>query len=192
MLTLGMKPRGRRKGAFKDKRSKKVVLAVHCLFNQNARIDGCAFFPGAMGRAARVLAQSGVGMLQMPCPELTYLGLDRKRYGGRKIGIREALSLKNGKTACREMAKNIVYQVKEYRRHGFKVIGAIGNDGSPACGVNFTHYRATGPGPGPGAFIKILRQELAREGIKLDFIAIRDHAWKENVRRIRKLLSKHA
>ncbi len=188
MLTLGMKPRGHRTDIFGDKRSKKVVLAVHCLFNQNARIDGCAYFPGAMGQAARVLAQSGVGVLQMPCPELTYLGLDRRRHGGRKIGIREALSLKKGQAACRKMARGVVYQVKEYRRHGFEVIGAIGNDGSPACGVNRTHYRATGPGPGPGAFIKVLRKELAREGIKLDFIAIRDHAWKENVRRIKQLL----
>jgi predicted secreted protein len=192
MLTLEMMARGRQRDLFRDKRSKKIVLAVHCLFNQNARIDGCAYFPGAMGEAARVLAQSGVGMLQLPCPELAHLGLDRQRHGGRKIGIREALSLKEGKAACREMAKNVVYQIKEYQRHGFKVIGAIGNDGSPACGVNFTHYRATGPGPGPGAFIKVLGQELDKAGIKLDFIAIRDHAWKENVRRIKKLLRKNA
>ena len=185
-----MKRRMQRTDAFRDSRGERVVLAVHCLFNQNARIAGCAYFPGAMGQAAKVLTRSGVGMLQLPCPELTHLGLDRKRHGGRKIGIREALSLKKGKAACREMARSVIYQIKEYRRHGFKVIGAIGNDGSPACGVKLTHYRKRGAGPGVGAFNKVIRQELKRAGIPLKFIAIQDHQWKENARRIRKLLRK--
>ena len=63
---------------FEDMRSKKVVLVLHCLLNQNARIDTCAYFPGAMGEAAEATVVSGIGVLQMPCPELQCLGLARR------------------------------------------------------------------------------------------------------------------
>ena len=84
---------------FTDARSKRVVLAVHCILNQNARIDECAHFPGAMGRIAQLLVDSGVGIVQLPCPELLYLGLDRQAHSGMKIGIREALSAEEGRNA---------------------------------------------------------------------------------------------
>ena len=55
---------------FDDKRSKNVVLVAHCVLNQNARIDQCGRFPGAMGEVAQALIESDAGILQMPCPEL--------------------------------------------------------------------------------------------------------------------------
>jgi len=53
---------------FTDKRSKRVVLCLHCLLNHNARIDGCAYYPGAMTEIVQVLMEAGVGVVQMPCP----------------------------------------------------------------------------------------------------------------------------
>ena len=55
-------------------------MVAHCLLNQNARIDRCAYFPGAMGEAAQALLDSGVGVLQMPC-----LGSARE-FMSREIG----------------------------------------------------------------------------------------------------------
>jgi hypothetical protein len=43
---------------FEDQRSKKVVLALHCLLNQNARIDTCARSSGVMGEAALAPARN--------------------------------------------------------------------------------------------------------------------------------------
>jgi len=177
---------------FEDARSKKVVLVVHCLLNQNARIDTCAYFPGAMGKVAQVLVDSGVGIVQLPCPELMHLGLDRERHGGMRIGIREALSEPEGRAACREMARQIVYQVQEYQRHGFAVLGLIGNDGSPACGVTVTHYHDGGAGPGQGAFIRAVREELEGEGIELPFIAVADHQWDERLEAVLAMLKADA
>jgi predicted secreted protein len=179
---------------FEDQRSKKVIVVLHCLFNQNARIDECAYFPGAMGEAAQVLTDSGVGILQMPCPELICLGLDRsgRRRGDHEIGIREALLEEDGQKACREMARQIIYQIEEYQKHGFQIIGVIGNDGSPACGVDITHYQDTGEGPGKGAFIAILQEELANRGLSLEFIALRDHEWDQRTARIKELLDSAA
>jgi len=177
---------------FEDGRSKRVVLAVHCIHNQNARIDKCAYFPGVMGEIAQMLADSGVGIVQLPCPELMHLGLDREAHGGQQIGIREALLAKEGRKACAEMARQAVCQVEEYRKHGFEVLGVIGNDGSPACGVERTWYHGAGAGAGEGAFIRALREELKARQIELPFVAVADHEWEERAAAIGELLEPRA
>ena len=53
------------------------MLAAHCLLNQNAISDGTADYPGTHEEVARLLLEEGVGILQLPCPELCCLGLDR-------------------------------------------------------------------------------------------------------------------
>jgi len=176
---------------FNDSRSKQVVLVAHCLLNQNARIDGCAFFPGAMGDIARALVDSGVGILQMPCPELECLGLDRsgRIRDGADIGIREAL-LGDKATACRELARGVARQCAEYRKHGFTIIGGVGNDGSPACGVDISYYLDRASAPGTGAFIMMLREELATAGIEIPFTAVQDHHWETGLERVRALLGR--
>ena len=178
---------------FDDQRSKKVILVLHCLLNQNARIDGCAYFPGAMRESARTVVDSGVGILQMPCPELHCLGLDRsgRMRDGTDIGIREALLEGEGQKACRELVRHVMDDVKEYQKHGFQIIGVVGNDGSPACGVDTTHY-VDGERAGAGAFMEMLREELTRLGLDIPFVALRDHEWAERTARIRALLESAA
>ncbi len=178
---------------FDDQRSKKVILVLHCLLNQNARIDGCAYFPGAMRESARAVVDSGVGILQMPCAELHCLGLDRsgRMRDGTDIGIREALLEGEGLKACRDLVRQVMDDVREYQKHGFRIIGVVGNDGSPACGVDTTHY-VDGERAGAGAFMEILREELTRRGLDIPFVALRDHEWAERTARIRALLESAA
>jgi predicted secreted protein len=174
---------------FSDRRSKKIVFAVHCIFNQNARIDGCGYFPGVIAPPARALVESGAGIIQMPCPELLYAGLDR---GGRrcmKIGIRESMPREAGQKACRAMAKDIIYQIKEYRKHGFSVLGVIGNNGSPSCGVTLTwSFKKDKNIKGTGAFIKVLRDALKKNRLAVPFIAIQDHEWGRDAVRIKEFI----
>lgn len=175
---------------FEDKRSKRVVLVVHCILNQNARIDECAYYPGAMGEIVEAILEAGVGIVQMPCPELQCLGLDRSRRirEGEDLGIRETL-LGEASEGCRALVRGVVRDVLEYRKHGFEVVGVIGNDGSPACGVDFTHHLGQGFGPGTGAFVALLQEELEREAIALPFVATQDLQWQERLPRIRELLA---
>lgn len=174
---------------FEDKRSKKVILVLHCLLNQNARIDTCAYFPGAMGEAARTVVSSGVGILQMPCPELQCLGLDRsgRVREGTDIGIREAL-LGPEEGCCRALVQHVMKDVREYQKHGFQIVGVIGNDGSPACGVDTAHF-VDGERSSPGAFMAMLRAELEKAGLDLPFVALRDHEWEQRTERIKALLA---
>ena len=176
---------------FEDKRSKRVVLVAHCVLNHNARIDTCAYYPGAMPEIVEALMEAGVGIVQMPCPELQCLGLDRtgRIKEGKDIGIREAL-LGEANECCRALARLVVRDVMEYRKHGFQVLGVIGNDGSPACGVDFTHYVDTGFQPGTGGLMVLLRDELQQQGIDLPFVATQDHEWEARLPRIKALVAK--
>ncbi|UCH34269.1 MAG: hypothetical protein JSV65_17325, partial [Armatimonadota bacterium] len=77
--------------------------------------------------------------------------------------------------------------VDEYQKHGFEVIGVVGNDGSPACGVATTHHLA-GEGPGAGGFMIVLREELEKRGLDIPFVALRDLKWAERAERLKALL----
>jgi predicted secreted protein len=175
---------------FEDQRSKKAILVLHCLLNQNARIARCAYFPGAMGEAAQAVVESGIGVLQMPCPELHCLGLDRsgRIRDGTDLGIREALLEGEGRARCLALVEHVMRDVREYRKHGFQIVGVVGNDGSPACGVELTHYRDRGEAPGLGAFMSLLREELSRNGLDIPLVALRDHEWSERTTRLKALL----
>ena len=175
---------------FTDKRSKRVVLVIHCILNHNARIDECAYYPGAMPEIVQALLDAGVGIVQLPCPELHCLGLDRSgRIGdGKQIGIREAL-LGDSAEACRALVKGVMRDVLEYHKHGFAVVGVIGNDGSPACGVDYTWYDS-GFAPGPGAFMILLQEELHAAGLDLPFVATQDHHRDARLERIKALVEK--
>ena len=62
---------------FTDGRSRRVLLIAHCLLNQNAISDGTAVCPAAFREAVRALLDGEAGIVQLPCPELCCLGLDR-------------------------------------------------------------------------------------------------------------------
>jgi len=112
-----------------DKRSRKIVVVAHCILNQNSRVLGIAYYPGMINEIVDVLRKYEVGIVQMPCPELTYAGLLR---GSQTI---EQYDTPAFRRHCRQIASGIADQVKEYSRNGFKVLAVLGVDGSPTCGV---------------------------------------------------------
>ena len=153
---------------FNDCRSMKVVLLPHCVLNQNARLAKCAEVPASVEKLVAGLMQRQIGIIQMPCPELMVLGLDREH-----IQIRSGLSSHPVRETLRQMARDLVYQIKEYRSCGVKVLGVLGKNGSPSCGVEQTS-RPQGPCPGMGAFIEVLRAEIDREGLDVEMTGTMD------------------
>ena len=74
---------------FADGRSRKVVFLAHCLLNQNAISDGTAVYPAAFRELVQFFLEHQVGIVQLPCPELCCLGLDRgNRLGAQSPGHR--------------------------------------------------------------------------------------------------------
>ncbi|MDL1966199.1 MAG: hypothetical protein LWW90_05925 [Candidatus Desulfofervidus auxilii] len=115
----------------KDKRAKKVALVAHCLLNQNAKVNGFAFFPAMVGEIVDLLKKHNYGILQLPCPETIYAGTRRWWY------VRDQYDNPGFINLSRQILKPVIDQIKEYQKNGFKVI-LIGLDGSPSCGIRWS------------------------------------------------------
>ncbi len=164
---------------FTDARSRRVLLVAHCVLNQNAKIDRCARYPGAMREVAGALAAGRAGLLQLPCPELVCLGLDRGAdpAGDRTIAsedtrVARRMAGRQARSVCRRLAEDVIFQLVEYRRNGFAILGLLGIDGSPTCGVDVS-WADDREQPGPGIFIRMLADGCRRRDIRLAMRGIR-------------------
>lgn len=123
----------------------------------------------------------GIQLLQLPCPEFL-------QYGARRWGHTcDQFDNVFFRRRCREMLEPVVLQLREYLENPgeFEVLGVLGVDGSPSCGVKYT-CRANWGGEfsgrdiseviqacrlqeGSGVLMYVLREMLAENGIDLHF-----------------------
>lgn len=109
-----------------------MVLLAHCILNPNAKIVGAAQTQGAIPGVLEGLLQDGVGIVQLPCPEQTFGGC--RRWGM----TREQYDVPCYRKHCRALLEGVVDQMEDYLHNGYEVLGIVGVDGSPSCGVNRT------------------------------------------------------
>ena len=120
-------------------KKKKIVVVSHCVLNTASKvvyynkkditeeeIDRKNFLCGAI--------KEDIHFLQLPCPEFNMYGSNR--WGHTKEQFDNPFFRDN----CRRMLEPILLQMKEYisETDKFEVLGIIGIDGSPSCGVNIT------------------------------------------------------
>lgn len=115
-----------------DKRSQKIVVTSHCVFNQNSKLEGIANWPGMINEITELIQKSGCGVLQMACPEMLYEGIGRfdKSY--------EQYDCSEFRLICHRIAKETVQQISNYQKWGYEVCSILAIDGSPSCGFNLT------------------------------------------------------
>jgi predicted secreted protein len=180
--------------AFTDARSKKVVIVAHCVLNQNARIDTCATTPAVFPKILEALVERQIGILQYPCPELGFLGMGRQgqdcaswdgSYHHESGEVYDQMTVPEGREYLRGLAENLVYQIKEYKKYGFKVLGVLGILASPTCGVGLKYYK--GLDEADGAFIEELKKAFDEAGLDLPILGLNDLEPDENVALIREL-----
>lgn len=164
-----------------DKRSHKIIFLSHCCLNQNAKVRGIASYPGAITPLLNMLLEEGIGIYQMPCPEMTYLG--NMRWGQ----VNDQYNNPMFRRHCKGIAETIVDQAENYIQCGYKIIGFVMMDGSPVCGLNRTP-RPKNPDemwggmtwyvpeseylPGKGNYCEILLEELDQRGLdRIPFVA---------------------
>jgi predicted secreted protein len=126
------------------------------------------------------LQEKELGIIQMPCPELMALGLGRDRDVPPLDTIREALELPEAHQRLAPLIDDIVHQIKEYQFQGFEVVGVLGKNGSPACGVETTSL-PDGQAPGEGVFIELLGKRLQAEGLDIGIKGIDDFRQEEAI-----------
>jgi predicted secreted protein len=152
---------------FGDPRGRKVALVPHCILNQNARAAGAAERPSGIAELVIALFEREIGIIQMPCPELFAFGLDRGHFC-----IEKDLRTSAGRSIMRKLAQDLVRQIRAYQDCRIHVLGILGKNGSPSCGVEETW--AGRVCPGSGAFIEELSAELRDQKIAVEVVGIRD------------------
>lgn len=179
---------------FADARSKRFILVAHCLLNQNSISDGTADFPGQFTGVIDLLIAGGIGIVQLPCPELLCLGLDRRDRGGggrpvleENTRIRKLLEEEDSLALLRSRAQDVAAQVREYRAYGFEVLGLVGVNRSPSCGVETT-TRDNCEVAGTGVFIEVLSQVLAETGQPVRMLGVKTSRAQESVERLRQFI----
>jgi predicted secreted protein len=165
----------------KDERGGRVLFLTHCCLNQNAKVRGIARYPGAIVPLVELLLREGVGIIQMPCPEGTYLG--NMRWGQ----VYDQYSNPWFRRHCLRIAQEVVDQAENYLQCNYQVLGFVMMDGSPVCGLNRTprpkdssvmwggmtwYVPESEYVAGRGNYCEVLQEELVRRGLGgLPFVA---------------------
>lgn len=123
------------------------VVVAHCILNQATRwwSEEKSGEParGSLWRVVKRLDELGVGVYQLPCPEITFLGNPRpsmtredyEKLGGYRDHVKR-LSLK----ACSE----IETLINMSRSPKLRLLGLIGLARSPSCSANDTSSKSKG------------------------------------------------
>lgn len=114
------------------KRNKKIMLLCHCILNCNSKVEGCSLYNGAMPEIVKAIIDSGIGILQLPCPELTMYGI--RRWGH----VRSQFDTPYYRKHCRDLLLPYAEQLLDYIKNGYAIVGLLGIDGSPSCGISKT------------------------------------------------------
>ena len=140
------------------------------MLNQNAKVVGGALCPGIYSPLVEQLRKHGWEIAQMPCPELTFTGLNRF------WAVREQYETLAYRRHCRRIVAPVAGAVAAHLGRGDEVV-IIGLEGSPTMGVRVTSSDPERLGrpewpdgapeltPGRGILIEELLAELAERGL---------------------------
>ncbi len=110
-------------------RSKRIVLVSHCVLNQNSVLEGWERARGAYP-VVRAFIDAGIGIVQLPCPELISCGLCRPPRS------RDDYDTAEYRTLCKELLKPYIIQLREYKKNGYELVGLCAIESSPTCSMS--------------------------------------------------------
>jgi predicted secreted protein len=141
-------------------RGPKITVLAHCLLNPSTRVKGL--------RPVEFRPEGPI--IQLPCPEALYVGLDRWAV------TRNQLDVPEFRRFCRSLIVHYADLLEMLARQG-KRIKIVGLAGSPSCGVDTTSTGYAGGRvresehehvSGKGVFMEELMAELERRGISFE------------------------
>jgi len=147
---------------------RKILLVSHCIINPQSKARGLATkekIEASRKALCELLKDPDLGIAQLPCPEMLYAGL------GRKPAFRSFYDNQEFRRICREIAEQVVKLVRDYEKEGVKTIAYIGVEGSPSCGVEWTHFEERAE-KGMGIFTEILLETMNNAGIKIAMLGL--------------------
>ena len=139
-------------------------------------------FPSTMTPVIKLLLESNVGIVQMPCPEKEILGLIRAPRNKDEM----PKEIMNYHAA--QLAKSICTEIEDYIKNQFKIVAIIGKRGSPVCGVRECWTSKDTLSQEPGFLMKALMNRLEERDIVIPFIDFEKDDELISIKAIQKLL----
>jgi predicted secreted protein len=144
---------------------KKVIFVPHCILNQNVRAVGKEKSSGTIKEVVNFLTEAEIGIVQLPCPETEFDG-----------GLNRSFKTKESyaepyRKHCREISLEILKTIEKYLDEDYKVLGILGIEFSPTCGVyRIENERKTVPGK--GILIEEIEKEMQKKNFQIPIIAV--------------------
>lgn len=162
-----------------------IIVVSHCFFNDAAKLKNQN--PSELSEERRLkrtflkqMLSQGIEMIQLPCPEFLLYGSNRWGHACSQFDT------PHFRKECRRMLEPVVMQLEEYAAcpDRYEILGIIGFDGSPSCGVNFTYDGEWGGELGdgsslspvlhtlkkinaPGIFMRVLKEMLHEKHLQI-------------------------
>lgn len=111
-------------------RQNKLAIVSHCILNQNSVVHNLARASGSFSKLVAILAEAGLGIYQLPCPELIFAGLERKPQTYEQYDTPEFT------VVCRETAEQVLKDLDAFRKAGCDVHLLLGIRQSPTCSLS--------------------------------------------------------
>lgn len=168
----------------------KILFISHCFFNDATKLKHQNETAQTQERLSkrRFLKQAlnaDIELIQLPCPEFILYGSNRWGHAASQFNtpfFREA---------SRQLLEPFVLQIKEYLAspERFEVLGVLGIDGSPSCGINYTYdgdwggelstnpnldltLKSISPKNSKGIFMEVFQQLLQEEHLNIPFYSL--------------------
>lgn len=133
-----------------------------------------------------LLYQSGVNLVQMPCPEASFYsyegGLQRKPHG-----IKHYEDLSNFGDYCNKLARSVAEQIEGFKNNGCEVLAVIGIEHSPTCAVNYM-YTNCGNVKRKGLFMQSIDTILQQKNILIPIVGINRRYPRKSIEELRRIV----
>ena len=117
----------------------KIVFVSHCILNTASKVvlynqEEMDAEEALRKKFMHLSIDRDIQLIQLPCPEFTLYGANRWGH------VSNQFDNVFFRRHCRNILSPILDQLKEYLAHGerFEILGIVGIDGSPSCGVDYT------------------------------------------------------
>jgi predicted secreted protein len=117
---------------------KRILFVSHCLLNTASKVaskkPSLEKEEELRRKFLRKALDLGVQFVQVPCPEFSAYGACRWGH------VYEQFDTPFYRAHCRRLLEPYILELEEYLAHPrrFEILGFVGIDGSPSCGVRYT------------------------------------------------------
>ncbi|KNF07736.1 hypothetical protein CLPU_12c00090 [Gottschalkia purinilytica] len=168
------------------KKRSKMVLVSHCILNPCSKVEGVKKDTSYNLKLVKYFMKNDIGIIQLPCPEMYMYG--SKRWGH----VKNQFDTRFFREQSKELLNPLISQITDYVENDYEIIGVIGINGSPSCGINKVCTGETWGGEfrnldivnrkvkelvysdGSGVFMEVLMESLRYYDIDVPFYPIEE------------------